>query len=121
MVDLLPTLAEWLKPVGRVEVQFPAANDRMPVITLLEIASASSVILDSRERLSTHSFQVDVWDNGKNRKRCEEIAAQVNAVLLERGLSRSLAQSVEDPNGLHRKMMQFDCELDEQTLYIHRR
>lgn len=121
MVDLLPTLAEWLEPVARVEVQFPAASDSMPVITLLETASASSVILDNRERLSTHSFQVDVWDNGKNRKRCEEIAAQVNAVLLECGLSRSLAQSVEDPSGLHRKTMQFDCELDEQTLYLHRR
>lgn len=121
MIDLLPIIAEWLKPIGRVEVQFPSANDLMPVITLLETSSVSTVILDNRERLSSHLFQIDVWDNEKNRRQCEELSAQVNKIMLGHGFSRSMAQSIEDPSGLHRKIMQFSCELDEQTMYLHRR
>lgn len=121
MVDLIPVIAELLQGIAPVEIQFPSVNDEFPVITVLETYNSSSLILDHEELLSEHSFQIDVWDNGSNRARCEAISIQVNAIMLNQGFYRTMAQSIEDASGLHRKIMQFDCVLDEKTNFIYRR
>lgn len=121
MIDCIPVIAGWLKDIGRVEIQFPSANSKFPVITVIEIYNSSDVVLNGIERLGSHSYQIDVWDKGTNRKRCEQIAAEVSKTMVAHGLSRSVCQSIEDGSGLHRKIMQFDCKIDEKTLNVYRR
>lgn len=107
MVDLNQPLANMLKPIARVELEFPSTDAEFPVITLVEIVNASNYEVENVERISDITYQVDVWDNGRNRQRCEQLAIEVNRVLTANGFTRTLGRGMKDPSGLHRKMMYF--------------
>lgn len=107
MVDLNRHLARLLKPLARVELEFPAIDAAFPVITLAEVANVTDYEVENVERISDITYQVDVWDNGRNRERCEQLSAEVSRVLTANGFTRTLGRGMKDPSGLHRKMMYF--------------
>lgn len=107
MVDLNRPLAQLLKPIARVELEFPSVEAEFPVITLTEVANTSNYEVENVEYISDITYQVDVWDNGRNRQRCEQLAAEVSRVLTANGFTRTLGRGMKDPSGLHRKTMYF--------------
>ena len=107
MVDLNRPLAQLLKPIARVELEFPAIDAAFPVITLTEVANVTNYEVENVECISDITYQVDVWDNGKTRERCEQLSAEVSRVLTANGFTRTLGRGMKDPSGLHRKIMYF--------------
>lgn len=112
MVDLNESVYSLLKNVARTELEFPDTNAKFPVITLTEIVNQSNYEVDNEERISDNTYQIDVWDNGSNRKRCEEIALQVSDIMTQSGFTRILGRGFKDKaSGLHRKMMYFQIKV----------
>lgn len=107
MVDLHPAIYKLLKGVCRVSMEFPSTAEQFPVITLAEVSNIEDLTLDGTERISDVTYQVDVWDNGKNRQRCEQLAAEAAEILTGHGFTRILGRGFRDASGLHRKMMYF--------------
>ena len=107
MVDMNQGVAKLLCSAGRVELEFPDTSADFPVITISEVTSLSDYEVENVERISDVTYQVDVWDNGRNRKRCEEISVEVSRLMTAEGFTRVAGRGFRDPSGLHRKMMQF--------------
>lgn len=121
MVDLNSVIIQALQKVAPARQGFgPSPPSRFPMISVLEIANTSVLILDGEDRLSRIAYQVDVWDNGSTRQRCEQTAAAASAVLVRMGFGRDSAQTMKDPSGLHRKCMRFSGRVDEKDLMIYR-
>lgn len=120
MVDLHPVFAKLLSDIAPVELAFPTAKSKFPVITVTELENTADAIYDGKERLSEHSWQFDIWDNGKTPKRCQELAAKVNARLIEKGMHRHFGQLMRDPSGLQRFCIRVRFRLDEHTFYVYR-
>ena len=112
MIDIIPTAAEWLKGIGRVELQFPDVNAEFPLITLCEIVNQSDTVLNGQERLSLVSVQIDVWDSGATPEKVSEMSAQISAVMLSKGFHRVFGQFMPDGD-LQRKCMRFTAKIDE--------
>lgn len=112
MIDIIPTAAEWLEGIGRVELQFPDVNAEFPLITLCEIVNQSDTVLNGQERLSLVSVQIDVWDSGATPEKVSEMSAQISAVMLSKGFRRVFGQFMPDGD-LQRKCMRFTAKIDE--------
>lgn len=120
MIDLNVYIAELLKPLARVELIFPAAGATFPVITINETANAAALIIDNKERISSVVFQIDVWDNGTDRSRTEELALKVDEIMLGAGFSRIFGQMVKEKN-LHRKCLRYSADIDETASRIYKK
>lgn len=107
MVDLNRTIFLMLKGIAKTQLEFPDTSAEFPIITITEVANVEDMSIDGAEVLSDITYQVDVWDNGENRKRCEDIAKEVSRVLTANRFRRILGRGFKDTSGLHRKMMYF--------------
>lgn len=63
--------------------------------------------MEGKELISDVTYEIDVWDNGVNRQKCEEIARKVNETLTANRFKRVLGRGFRDPSGLHRKLMYY--------------
>lgn len=118
MIDILPELYGWLKPICRVELQFPSGVPKLPLITVTDLGSASSVILGGKERICAVEFQIDVWT--RSAKECAELAAKANNIIIGRGFTRYFAGFLFDPAAPARKCLRYRGEIDEKTLWVYR-
>ncbi len=107
MVDLNKPIYNLLKGIAKTQLEFPSLSASFPIITFAEISNISEYEVENEERISDITYQIDVWDNGKNRAECEEIALKVSAVLTGAGFTRVLGRGLKDPSGLIRKTMYF--------------
>lgn len=107
MIDLHPALYQMLKEFGRVELEFPDTKASFPVITLCEISNIPELVVDGVELRSAVTYQVDVWDNGKNPERVEDLANAISHKLTENYFFRVMGRGLKDPSGLWRKTMYF--------------
>lgn len=114
MLDLNQALAALLEPIARVELEFPDTSAEFPVITIAEVANITNYAVENKEHISDITYQVDVWDNGSNRQRCELLALEVSRVLTGAGFVRTLGRGFKDESGLHRKMMYFQTKAVNQ-------
>lgn len=111
MVDMNQPIAKILEGIARVELEFPDTKAKFPVITITEINNKSDYEVENTELISDITYQVDVWDNGKNRKLCEDISTEVSKALTKANFTRILGRGFKDPSGLHRKMMYFKTKI----------
>ena len=110
MLDLNVAIFTLLKPVAKVELEFPDTGKSFPIITIAEISNLPDLIVEGKEKISDITYQVDVWDNGKDRQTCERIANEVSHVLIQNHFERIMARGFKDPSGLHRKTMYFNTK-----------
>lgn len=120
MVDLHQIIVTLLKNIAPVELAFPSAKSKFPVITITELGNNVNAVYDGKERLSEHDWQIDVWDNGKTPQKAAELAAQASAALTAKGMRRYFGQLMRDPSGLQRYCMRVRFVLDEHTFYVYR-
>lgn len=120
MVDLHPVFAKLLESIAPVELSFPTAKVKYPVITITELGNRVNAVYGGEERLSGHDWQIDIWDNGKTPQKAEKMAVQVNQVLTKKGMRRYFGQLMRDPGGLQRYCMRVRFTLDELTGYVYR-
>ncbi len=120
MVDLCPVLSDMLSGIAPVELSFPEAKAKCPVITLTELPNASVAVLDGDERLTEVDWQIDVWDNGRTPKRCNDLASKVRARLTASGMTCYFGQMMRDPAAHHRYTMRFRGVLDNKNLIMYR-
>lgn len=120
MVDLHPVFAALLEGIAPVELQFPSAKSKFPVITITEIGNDTDAVYDGSERLSGHEWQIDIWDDEATPQRCQELAGQVNRRLIQKGMRRYFGQLMRDASGLQRFCIRVRFRLDEQTFYVYR-
>ncbi len=106
MVDVLPAFAALLKDLAPVELAFPDKNAELPQITLTEIDNSNGLVLSGRERLSSVTVQVDVWDNSPTPERVIALATAANARIVGKGFSRISGQLMAD-GGFQRECMRF--------------
>lgn len=107
MVDLNRPIFLMLKDLAAVELEFPDAKAKFPVITITEITNTEDMSIEGKEVLSDITYQVDVWDNGSTREKCEEIAGKVSEIMTANHFTRVLGRGFKDVSGLNRKMMYF--------------
>lgn len=107
MVDLNVPIYKMLKDIARVELEFPDTKAKFPLITICEVSNTADLVIEGVEWRSDITYQVDVWDNGKDRSTVEDIANQVSHCLIANHFYRTMARSLKDPSGLHRKIMYF--------------
>ena len=112
MVDLCPVLSDMLSGIAPVELSFPETKAKYPVITLTELPNASVAVLDGDERLT----EVD----GRNPKRCNDLASKVRARLTASGMTCYFGQMMRDPAAPHRYTMRFRGVLDNKNLIMYR-
>lgn len=113
MVDLHRPIYLILADIARVELEFPSTDAEFPVITLTEINNADILNFDNKEYGSDVTFQIDVWDNGDTREKCEGIASDVSKRLTQNSFVRTSARGFKDVSGLHRKTMKFNIKILE--------
>ena len=113
MVDLNRPIYLMIEDIARVELEFPSTDAEFPVITLTEINNADILNFDNKEYGSDVTFQIDVWDNGDTREKCEEIASKVSERLTQNSFVRTSARGFKDENGLQRKTMKFNIKILE--------
>lgn len=124
MIDLNQDIADLLSSIATVRPAFPHKGSTFPMISLTEINNSSNLILSGTERLSDVAYQIDVWDtpeNGNTREQCEQLSIQVSAKMISAGFKRDTAKFIDDPSGLHRKMMQFSGAADNENKKVYRR
>lgn len=107
MVDLNVPIYKMLKGLARVELEFPDAKATFPLITICEVSNTADLVIEGVEFRSDITYQIDVWDNGKDRSLVEDIANQVSHVLTANHFYRTMSRNMKDPSGLHRKTMYF--------------
>lgn len=107
MVDLNRPIFLLLKDIAPVELEFPSASTKMPLITLTEVSNTEDMSIEGKEVLSNITFQIDVWDNGNSRQRCEMLSCEVSKIMTANGFTRVLGRGFKDPSGLNRKTMYF--------------
>lgn len=107
MVDLNVPIYQMLKGVARVELEFPETTAKFPLITINEVSNTADLVIDGEEWRSDITYQIDVWDNGKDRSLVEVIANQVSHILTANHFWRTMSRNLKDPSGLHRKTMYF--------------
>lgn len=112
MIDIVPTVADMLSDIGRVELQFPDTTADFPVITVCETVNQSDTVLDGAERLSIIAVQIDVWDKTDTPSVVSDMSVKINAVLLSKGFRRIFGQFIPDGD-LQRKCMRFSAKIDE--------
>ncbi len=112
MVDVKPCIAQLLGDIADVELDFPERAGSLPVITLSETGNVSSVILGGKDRYSVITLQIDVF--AETPAQSQQLAAQVNAVLADKGLKRSFAQLINDER-FPRTCMRYRFGIDEVT------
>lgn len=111
MVDLNRPVFLMLKDLAKVEQEFPETNAEFPLITIIEINNTDCYNVENKELASDVTFQVDVWDNGNTREKCEELAVKASKILTANGFKRTLSKSFKDISGLNRKMMYFNIKI----------
>lgn len=107
MVDLNRPVFLMLKDVATVELEFPDTKAKFPIITITELTNTEDMSIEGREVLSDITYQIDVWDNGSTREKCEETAGEVSRIMTANHFTRVLGRGFKDVSGLHRKMMYF--------------
>ena len=107
MVDLNVPIYKMLKGIARVELEFPDTAAKFPLITINEVSNTAELVIDGVEFRSDITYQIDVWDNGKDRSLVETISNQVSHVLTANYFRRTMSRNLKDPSGLHRKTMYF--------------
>lgn len=124
LIDINYIINELISPIIRLESQFPSINSSFPLATVTTVSDISTEIHEGEERLSDIIVQLDVWDKhtaaNQTRQRCESLAIEVNAKMLESGFKRVFAQNF-DESGMFRKCMRFSAEIDEYAKKIYRR
>lgn len=107
MVDLNRPVFLMLKDIAPVQLEFPDTKAKFPLITITEIANVEDYSVEGVECISDITYQIDVWDNGENIETCNEIAGEVNKIMIQNMFKRTLGRGFTDPSGLQRKMMYF--------------
>ena len=121
MIDPNKPIAQLISQVCQnVELEFPGGEAAFPLATLNVINNSSEVVLDGRERFSSLTVQIDVWDNEPTRERCEEISCGISDVMIRAGFSRNSAGDIKEEH-LHRKSMTFSGTADNITGMIYER
>lgn len=112
MVDLNKSIADTLKTLANVEVQFPSyENENFPLITINEISNISTYEIEHTEIASEIVFQIDVWDKADTLESVNALAAKVSALMHKNGFRRTLGRGFKDESSLMRNMMQFKIEV----------
>jgi hypothetical protein len=121
MIDLSKDIEELLEDTVRVERSFSKIIQPFPLCTLTVINNSSAAIIDSQERYSSVTYQLDVWDDKSTPKDCIQISAQVSEEMISAGFKRDAGKLMDnDPSGLQRFMMQFSGYVDNTNKKIYR-
>lgn len=70
------------------------------------------------ERLSDIAFQLDVWDNSRDRQRTEEIAAEADRLMRNAGFRRTAGFALNEKN-LQRKVLRYSGTVDLINLRVY--
>lgn len=123
MIDMNREVAALLKNICTVQLAFPEIDSDFPYVSLTEIGNSSAAVLSGEERYSRYECQLDVWDtaaNGNSPARCSRLAGQVSTAMISAGFSRGTSKLMQDPNGLHRYMLQFTGWIDNKEKKAYR-
>lgn len=120
---IYPVLSE-IDGIALISNDFPDTASIFPTVSITEVSSISERIADGMEILSDVVFQIDVWDKHtdeiQNRKRCEEISADISNAVINLGFKRIFSNGINESD-MFRKCMRFSGQIDEKNKIIHRR
>ena len=115
MVDILPHVAELLRPLGfQIEQSYRDTSVTFPLV-VLSCPSNTAEMCDCKEMFSHITVQVDVYTLDKDATMAA--AQQVDAAMTAGGFRRSAAQPFTEGE-LERFMMQFLCGIDSSGTKI---
>ena len=107
MVDLNRAIFLMLKKIAPVQLEFPDTKAKFPLITIKEISNTENYSVEGVEYISDITYQIDVWDNGADLQKCNELAGEVSKIMARNLFKRTLGRGFKDVSGLQRKMMYF--------------
>lgn len=117
MIDLTAKIASVLKSIAPVELAWPEATFKPPLITITEVENAVNLVLQGNERLSDITFQIDVWC--KDVKSVQEMSALVSERLTALGFIRGSSMIIPDPSHIARKTMRFRALVDCANNHVY--
>lgn len=120
MIDIQKIVADLLKDVAAVSLQFSDTNTTFPLITIEEVDNRAELALSGSERLSSIEIQIDVWDKGKTREQTEQLADEVCRIMAGRGFLRKSSATVPS-SPFFRRTMRFEAIVDVVTGMVYRR
>ena len=115
MVDILPHVAELLRPLGfQIEQSYRDTSVTFP-LCVLSCPSNTAEVADCKEMFSHITVQIDVYTLDKDDTM--SAAKQVDTVMIAGGFRRSVAQPFTEGE-LERYMLQFNCGVDSSGTKI---
>lgn len=104
-----------LKVTENVSDSYPSDWANFPTIQYVEEDNKVWERTDNKEDKAYVRYKIDVWNN----RSTSEAVLQVDEVISQLGLVRTLCQDIADPSGLKHKVMRYEGIIDMNSEMVY--